>query len=85
MRALPSYLHLATWRVEIMEVFIHEICVFLGYNAASSGNPLPTFRDNVSVPSSRVKKSKRVESRQEEHAVYVGRSVGWGQLSGGEN
>jgi hypothetical protein len=35
----------------------HEICALLGYNAASSGNPLPTFRDNVSVPSSRVKKS----------------------------
>jgi hypothetical protein len=24
-----------------------EICGLLGYNAASSGNPLPTFRDNV--------------------------------------
>jgi hypothetical protein len=32
-----------------------EIRAVLGYNAASSGNPLPTFRDNVSVPSSRVK------------------------------
>jgi hypothetical protein len=29
-----------------------EICALLGYNAASSGNRLPTFRDNVSVPSS---------------------------------
>jgi hypothetical protein len=26
-----------------------EICALLGYNAASSGNPLPTFRCNVSV------------------------------------
>jgi hypothetical protein len=34
-----------------------EICPLLGCYAASSGNPLPTFRDNVSVPSSRVKKS----------------------------
>jgi hypothetical protein len=34
-----------------------EVCAFLGCNAASSGNPLPTFRDNVSVQSSRVKKS----------------------------
>jgi hypothetical protein len=34
-----------------------EICAFLRYYAASNGNPLPTFRDNVSVPSSRVKKS----------------------------
>jgi hypothetical protein len=35
------------------------ISVLLGYYAASNGNPLPTFRDNVSVPSSRVKKSKK--------------------------
>jgi hypothetical protein len=32
-----------------------EICVLLGYYAASNGNPLPTFRENVWVPSSRVK------------------------------
>jgi hypothetical protein len=36
-----------------------EICALMGYNAAQSGNPLPMFRDNVSVPSSRVKKSKK--------------------------
>jgi hypothetical protein len=35
------------------------ICALLRHNAASSGNPLPTFRD-VSVPSSRVKKSKKI-------------------------
>jgi hypothetical protein len=34
-----------------------EICALLGYNAASSGNPLPMFRENLSVPYSRVKKS----------------------------
>ena len=33
---------------------VDEICALLGYYAASCGNPLPTFRDNVSVPSSRV-------------------------------
>jgi hypothetical protein len=38
---------------------VDEICALLGCYAASSGNPLPTFRDNVSVPSSRVKKSKK--------------------------
>jgi hypothetical protein len=32
-----------------------EIYALLGHNAASSGDPLPTFRD-MSVPSSRVKK-----------------------------
>jgi hypothetical protein len=35
-----------------------EICALLGYYATSSGNPLPTFRDYISVPSSGVKKSK---------------------------
>jgi hypothetical protein len=29
-----------------------EICALLGYYAASCDNCLPTFRDNVSVPSS---------------------------------
>jgi hypothetical protein len=33
---------------------VDEICGLLGYYAASCGNCLPTFRDNVSVPSSRV-------------------------------
>jgi hypothetical protein len=33
----------------------HEISALLGYYAASCGNCLPTFRDNVSVPSSWVK------------------------------
>ena len=28
-----------------------EICALLGYYAESCGNCLPTFRDNVSVPS----------------------------------
>jgi hypothetical protein len=36
-----------------------EICALLGYYASSNGNPLPTVQDNVSVPSSRVKKSKK--------------------------
>jgi hypothetical protein len=35
---------------------VDEICALLGYYAASCGNPLRTFRDNGSVPSSRVKK-----------------------------
>jgi hypothetical protein len=31
-----------------------EICALLGYYASSCGDCLPTCRDNVSVPSSRV-------------------------------
>jgi hypothetical protein len=34
---------------------VDENCAVLGYHAASSGYYLPTFRDNVSVPSSRFK------------------------------
>jgi hypothetical protein len=37
-----------------------DICALLGCYAASSGKPLPTFRDNVSVPSSTVKKPNEV-------------------------
>jgi hypothetical protein len=36
---------------------VDEICALLGCSAASSGNPLPTFRDNVLVLYSGVKKS----------------------------
>jgi len=36
-----------------------EICALLGYYAAYSGKSLPTFRDNISVPSSGVKNSRR--------------------------
>jgi hypothetical protein len=32
-----------------------EMCALLGYYAAYGGNTLPTFQDNLSVPSSRVK------------------------------
>jgi hypothetical protein len=38
---------------------VFKTCALLGYNAALSGSPVPTFRDNLSVPSSRVKKSKK--------------------------
>ena len=40
-------------------VCISEICSLLGYYAALCGNCLPTLRDNVSVPSSRVKSPTR--------------------------
>jgi hypothetical protein len=36
---------------------VDEIYALLGWYAASNGNPVLTFQDNVSVPSSRVKKS----------------------------
>jgi hypothetical protein len=41
----------------LISITRNQICAVLGYYAASSGNSLPTFRDNLSVLSSRVKKS----------------------------
>ena len=38
---------------------VDEICALLGYYVECSGNFLPTFRDNLSFPSSTVKNSKR--------------------------
>jgi hypothetical protein len=40
---------------------VDEICALLRYYAASCGNCLPTFRDKVFVPSSRVKSPNRKE------------------------
>jgi len=36
-----------------------ENCALLRHDAAFSGNSLPTFRNNPSVPSSGIKKSKK--------------------------
>jgi hypothetical protein len=48
-----------------------KICCLLGYYAASCGNCLPTFRDNVSVPSSRVKSPSRNYSGSSRTYVYM--------------
>jgi hypothetical protein len=37
-----------------------DICALLGYYAESNCNPLLTFRDKISIPSSRVKKYKKI-------------------------
>jgi hypothetical protein len=42
---------------------VDENGAFLGYYAAYSGNSLPTFRDNILVPSSRVENSRIKWSR----------------------
>jgi hypothetical protein len=39
---------------------VRETCVLLECYAALGGSTVPTFRDNPLVPSSRVKKSKKV-------------------------
>ena len=38
---------------------VNEICAFMEFYAAQSGSLLPTFQDTLSVPSSRVKQSKK--------------------------
>ena len=40
----------------LLKITERENCAVLGYCAASSGASLPTFRDILSVPTSRVKK-----------------------------
>jgi hypothetical protein len=47
---------LALWY--FITFYISEICAFLGYYAPLSGSSVLTFRDNLSVPFSRVKKSE---------------------------
>jgi len=39
---------------------VDENCALLGYYAVISGNFLPTFRDNISIPSSGVKNPKEI-------------------------
>jgi hypothetical protein len=47
--------HFWSYRItRMISGFCHDvdkICTLLGYYAASNGNPLPTFRENISVPS----------------------------------
>jgi hypothetical protein len=38
---------------------VDKICALLEYYAALSGNPVPTFRANLSVPSARIKNSEK--------------------------
>ena len=47
-----------TYRMSIQTEKYFENCTLPGYRAASSGNLLPTFRDNLSVQTSGVKNQK---------------------------
>jgi hypothetical protein len=58
---------------------IDEICGLLGCYAASGDNPLPTFRDNISVQSSRFNKSNEAASSDfltPEDGTDMSRNVG---------
>jgi hypothetical protein len=50
---LRTHLSHKFWKIGL-STHLYEICALLGYYAASCGICLPTFRDNVQVPSSRV-------------------------------
>ena len=57
-RAPPKYMS-----ESVMSGFprgVNQIFALLGFYEAYSGNSIPTFRDNLSVPSSRVKQSKKM-------------------------
>ena len=55
-RASPS---MTESRPNFVAACVLEICAVLGYYTAYSGNSLPTFRNILSIPSSRVfRKSK---------------------------
>ena len=51
---------------------VDEICALLGYYAAYSDNSLPTFRDNLSVPFSRVMNQERHEFKKDFYSLKMG-------------
>jgi hypothetical protein len=57
--------HETTWSrrnlcfLHVWSITTHENCTLLDYCAASSGNFIPTFRDNLSVPFSMVRNQKK--------------------------
>jgi len=57
MLAAPGRLHYSE-NVKFQNCVVTENCALLGYYAATSGNFLPTFRDNLMVPSSGFKNPK---------------------------
>ena len=51
---------------------VDEICALLAYYATLSGSYVLTFRNNLSIPSSRIKKSKPLEDRTDRLSQNVG-------------
>jgi hypothetical protein len=59
------------------------ICGLLGNYTASCGNYLPTFRDNVSIPSSRVEIQEAMRRRKPKINIKMDlQEVGWGAWTG---
>jgi hypothetical protein len=53
----------------------------VGYYAACSGNFIPTFRDNLSVPSSKEKNPKRKLAQAKPYGVYIKKGARDGKFS----
>ena len=53
--ACKSGIHISKFSFLQWRSCVFENCALLGYYAASSGNFLPTFRDNISIAPSRIK------------------------------
>jgi hypothetical protein len=58
-----------------MKYYHGQNCALLGYYATSSGNFLPTFRDNLSVPSARKEHVVRAEEKRYAYRVAIGKPV----------
>jgi hypothetical protein len=52
-RSLLQLVVISCPRFQASAEIVNGICAILGYYVSSSGNPLLTFRDNLSIPSSR--------------------------------
>jgi hypothetical protein len=62
---------------------VNEVCALLGCYAASSGNFLPTFRNNLSVPSAKVRQSKKSAGNNSGTAVGKEARGTWATLEDG--
>jgi hypothetical protein len=56
---------------------VDENCALLGYYAESSGDSLPKFRDNLSVPSSKV---KHLENGSHAEFFWIESALEWGSV-----
>ena len=66
------------WSILDFHSEVDENCVLLVYHAVGSGNYLPTFRDNLSAPTSRVKNQKHWK---QDDLVYIDKSSNLKQLT----
>ena len=64
--------HYFLWKINY---YTPEKCPLLGYYAARSANSLPTFQDNLSVPSSPVKSSHHYTPPNRSVPIYFAAEI----------